>query len=318
MRFHDIIKSIDNSNKIAITYHVSPDGDALGSALALLQGIRYYGKEAYVISKDLVADNLSFLPYSEEINETSSKLREETDCVIVVDCGNYERISAELEGFTGTLINIDHHISNDRYGTINFIDSDAAATSEIIYELLIELGVEINTSISKCLYTSLVTDTGSFRYSNTTSKTHSIASALLKNNIKHDTIHRSIFDNKSYKKLKLISLVLSDMELIGCGKIVFMRITKDMIDSIEIELDDSSDIVSLGNQIKDVKGSILAKEVEEGVKLSFRSKNDLDVRKIAENFGGGGHIKASGAFVRGKTLQEVKEMLINILEKELI
>ena len=168
MRFHDVISIINKSKKIGITYHVSPDGDALGSVLALLQGIRIYGKEAYVISKDLVSDNLSFLPYAEEITGEVIKPSEDTDCVIVLDCGNVERISADLSEFKGTLVNMDHHLSNDKYGAINYVDTEASATAEIIFMLLKELKVEINENIAKCLYTSLITDTGSFRYSNST------------------------------------------------------------------------------------------------------------------------------------------------------
>lgn len=318
MRFHDIKKAIDDNNKIAITYHVSPDGDALGSALALLQGIRSYGKEAYVVSKDLVGDNLSFLPYAEEITGEIVKPEEGTDCVIVVDCGNSERISADLDGFKGMVVNIDHHLSNDKYGHINYIDTTAAATAEIIYELLVELNVKLTNEISKCIYTALMTDSGSFRFSSTTKRTHDIAGDLMNRGLNHEEIHRRVFDNRSYDKLKLISLVLQEMELVCNGKIVFMKVYKEMVDKVGIMLDDTGDIISLGNQVKGIEGAILAKEVDGGVKVSFRAKQDLDMRKIAENFGGGGHTKAAGAFIKGKTINEAKEEIIKLLEKELI
>ncbi|MGL5244135.1 MAG: DHH family phosphoesterase [Sarcina sp.] len=318
MRLHDIINAINKNNEFAITYHVSPDGDALGSALALLQGIRNYGKKAYVISKDLVADNLSFLPYAEEITGEIIKPLDSTDCVIVVDCGNTERISADLSGFKGMSINIDHHLSNDKYANINYIDTTASATAEIIYELLLLLNVDLTKEISKCLYTSLVTDTGSFRYSNATPKTHSIVAELLKKDIQHDAIHRRIFDNKPYDKMKLLAMVLSDMELICDDKIVIMKITKNMLESIGSKVENSSDIVSLGNQIKGVEGCILLKEVDEGVKVSLRSKETLDVRKIAESFGGGGHTKASGGFLKDKTINEAKKLITKLLENELV
>lgn len=318
MRFHDIKKAIDDKNKIAITYHVSPDGDALGSALALLQGIRSYGKEAYVVSKDLVGDNLSFLPYAEEITNEVIKPTEGTDCVIVVDCGNFERISADLNNFDGTIVNIDHHLSNDKYGDINYIDTKAAATAEIIYELLIDLNVQLTNEISECIYTGLMTDSGSFRFSSTTKRTHDIAGDLMSKGLKHEEVHRRVFDNRSYDKLKLISLVLQEMELICNKKIVFMKIYKEMIDKVGIILDDTGDIISLGNQVKGVEGAILVKEVEGGVKASFRAKDNLDMRKVAENFGGGGHTKAAGAFIKNKTIEEAKEEIIKLLEKELI
>lgn len=318
MRLHDIIEAIDESRRIAITYHVSPDGDALGSALALLQGLITYGKEAYVVSKDSVVDNLSFLPCSKEITGDNIKPDGATDCVIVLDCGNFERISADLSDFNKTIINLDHHLSNDRYGTVNFVDAKAAATAELVYELLNDLRIEITKDMGTCLYTSLVTDTGSFRYSNTTVRTHEIVKELFDIGIDHSKIHVNIFDNRPYSKLKLMAKVLEEMELICNEKIVFMKISKDMARSIGEEVEDASDIVSMGNQVKGVEGAILAKEVDNGVKLSLRAKNDLDVRKVAQIFGGGGHVKASGAFIKDKNLVEVKAIIEKLLEKELV
>lgn len=318
MRLHEIGDFIKSVNKIAITFHVSPDGDALGSALALLQGLRNFGKEAYIISKDIPEDNLSFLPYTEEITGENSKPSKGTDAVIVVDCGNYERISAELEDFKGKLVNIDHHLSNDNYGDLNYTDTNAAATAEIIYELLNELNVEITREIGRTLYASLVTDTGSFRYSNATKRTHEIAGNLIEIGITHDEIHRELFDNKEFSKLKLTGMVLEAMELVCNGKVVFMKITEEMLNKLNLEKVDSGDIVSFGNKIKGTEGCILAKESADGIKLSFRSKDSLDVRKVAENFGGGGHTKAAGAIIKNKSMEEAKKLIIEQLEKELI
>lgn len=318
MGLHEIAEFIKSINKIAITFHVSPDGDAMGSALALLQGLRNYGKEAYIISKDVPADNLGFLPYTEEITGQFSKPVGGTDAVIVVDCGNYERISAELEDFRGKIINIDHHLSNDLYGDLNYTDTTAAATAEIIFELLTEMDIEIDKKIGRTLYTSLVTDTGSFRYSNTTPRTHQIAKTLLEKEIVHDEIHRELFDNKEFSKLKLMGAVLSDMELVCDGKIVFMKITEKLIEESGLEKVDSGDIVSFGNKVKGTEGCILAKESPDGIKLSFRSKDKLDVRKIAEHFNGGGHTKAAGAIIKNKTMTEARDLIIKELEKELM
>lgn len=316
--FKDIKDIVDSSNKIAITYHVSPDGDAIGSALALLIGIRNYGKEAYVISKDIIGDNLGFLPYSEEITGEVVKPTEGTDCVIVVDCGNYERISADLNDFKGNILNIDHHLSNDKYGKVNLVNPKAAATAEIIYKFLLNLNVEINNDIAKCIYTGVMTDTGSYRYSNTTNITHYIVGDLIENGLDHEEIHKKVFDNKSYERVKLMGLVISDMKLICNSKIALMRVTKEMLEKSKVDAKDSSDIISIGNQIKGIEGSVLLKESDIGIKVSLRSKNDLDVRKIAENLGGGGHTKASGALIKDKTIKEAEEIIIKLLEKELI
>ena len=220
-----ISKIILSSKKIGITYHVSPDGDAVGSALALLEGIRCLKKDAYLISKDIISDNLQFLKSSKEATGKVITPKEYTDTVIVLDCGNYERVSASLENYKGNLLNVDHHISNDEYGDYNYIDCKAAATAEIVFELLEKLGVDFskideNTKeIGTCLYTSLVTDTGGFRHSNVTSRTHEIASKLKKLGVNNTDIYQNLFDNNSFEKIRLIGKALNDMELLFDKKI---------------------------------------------------------------------------------------------------
>lgn len=318
MSIHEIIDYIDSVSKIAITFHVSPDGDATGSVLSLLQGLRKYGKEAYIISKDRPADNLGFLPYVEEITGHNTTPTEDTECVIVLDCGNVERIAGDIENFKGKILNIDHHLSNDKYGYINYVDTNSSSTSEIIYGILIEMGIEIDENIAKTLYTGIVTDTGSFRFSNTTEKTHKIAGTLVGKDIKHDAIHRELFDNKSFGKLKLTGKVLDNMELACNGKLVVMKVTKEMLSLIDTDKEDTGDLVSFGNKVSGAEGCILLKEADDAIKISFRSKDKLDVRKIAEIFGGGGHTKAAGAKISGVTMDEAMKMVIEKLEKELI
>lgn len=318
MELTSIVNVMLTKNKIGLTYHTSPDGDALGSVLALLQGLRNIGKEAYVISKDLVPENLGFLPFSQEINGMNFSPVEGTDCIITLDCGSVERLSANLADFKGTIINIDHHLSNDKFGEYNYIDISAAATAEIVYRILKLLNSRLDEDIAKCLYTSLVTDTGSFRHSNATTTTHEIAGELLKYSINHSDIHSRIFDNKTQGKLKLIGVVLSNMYLVQDNKVSVMEITKDMVDKIGISLDDSSDIISFGLQIKGVEAAVLLRETDEAIKVSLRSKKDLDVRKVAEVYGGGGHVKASGVTMKNVTISEAKNLILNQIEKEMI
>ena len=175
MTLSQIAEYILKSKKIGITYHVSPDGDAVGSVLALINGLKSLNKDCYVISKDKLSDNLKFLKDSEEITSEIVEPTIDTDVVIVLDCGNLERVSANLNEFTGTIINIDHHITNDKYGDINYIDSKAAATAEIVFELLVKMGIDFDNEnsntlreIGTCIYTSIVTDTGAYRHSNVT------------------------------------------------------------------------------------------------------------------------------------------------------
>ncbi len=322
----DISKIISNSNKIGITYHVSPDGDAVGSALALLNGLKYLNKNAYLISKDIISDNLQFLKSSNEGNGLVTVPTEGTDIVIVVDCGNFERISAELQNFNKTIINIDHHLSNDKYGDYNYVDTNAAATAEIIFELLEILGIDFKsknkdkeiTEIGTCLYTSLVTDTGGFRHSNVTSRTHRIAAVLKEVGVNNTYIYQSLFDNNSFEKIKLIGKSINNMELLFDRRISLIKIPLSYGEELGIEIGDTSDIISFGLQIKGVEVALLVKETDTGVKASLRSKNEFDVRKIAEKFGGGGHAKAAGIRLNGVTLEEAKDKILYEIEKELL
>lgn len=312
MTIAEVKKFILDSKKIGITYHVSPDGDAVGSALALYQGLSKLGKDVYFISKDEISEYLKYLPASEKINTEIMEPLQGTDLVIGVDCGNLERLSANLEYYRGKILNIDHHISNDYYGDVNYVDTSAAATAEIIYGLLNELKIDLDINIGTCLFTSLVTDTGGFRHSNVTERTLSIAAKLRALGVNNTYIYTQLFDNKDFEELKAMGLTISKMELIFDGKLALM-----VIDSKDGDVGDSSEVIGYGLKVKGVEVALLIRENEKGVKVSLRSKNNVDVRKIAEALGGGGHIKAAGITFKDLTLEEVKYKLLRIIEDEL-
>lgn len=323
MSLNNIKDIILSAKKIGITYHVSPDGDAVGSVLALLNGLRAINKECYVISKETLSENLKFLDNYEEITGDVIHPSHDTDIVIVLDCGNKERVCADLNDFNGIIINVDHHLSNDMYGNENYVDINAAATAEIVYELLNLLGVDLrlknecNSNIATCLYTSLVTDTGGFKYSNVTFKTHEIASQLKKIGVNNTFIYECLFDNKDFIRIKILGKLISEMKLVLNNKVALIEIPKSLIDEFGIEIGDTSDIIAYGLQIKGVEVTVLVKESDEGAKISLRSKNNVDVRKIAEIFGGGGHIKASGLKMKNISLDEAVDMILKEIKKEL-
>jgi len=319
MKINDIVQRIGIFKKIAITFHTSPDGDSLGSALALLIGLRKLKKDVYIISKEVIPQTFSFLPCSNEINSETSQLLKDTECVIVLDCGDIKRINADLnmKNRKYELINIDHHLSNDLYGDINFIDTRSSAVGEIVYEVLRLLHVELDKEISTCLYTSLLTDTGSFRHSNTTALTHGIAGALINTGIDFSNIHRMIFENKKFEKIKFCGEVIRNMTVELHGKVCIMYISKSILEKYDLVSLDTSDVITFGDSIDTVEVTILIKEAENGVKVSLRSKSLVDVSKIAEGFNGGGHIRASGFFTEAN-FDNTKVKLIEIIEKELM
>ena len=319
MIINEIIQRIKLFKKIAITFHSSPDGDSLGSALALLIGLRKLKKEVYIISKEVIPLTFQFLPCSNEINGKTIEPLKDTECVIVLDCGDFKRINGNLlmKNKKFELINIDHHLSNDLYGDLNFVDTSASSVGEIVYGVLKHLHVEIDKEISTCLYTSLLTDTGSFRHSNTTALTHKIAGELINTGIEFSNIHRLIFDNKKFEIIKFYGEVINNMTTELNGKVCIMNISKKMLDKYELVSSDTSDVITFGDSIDTVEVTILIKEAENGVKVSLRSKSLVDVSKIAEGFDGGGHIRASGFFTEGN-FNDTKIKLLEIIEKELI
>ena len=197
---NNILDKIKESSKIALSFHTSPDGDSLGSSLAFLQGLRTLGKEVYIVCKEEMPKTFKFLPYSDEITGTCDVVKDGTDILIVLDCGNLERVNtnSNLEERNYALINIDHHMSNDLYGDLNYVDTKSSSMGEIVFMILESMNIEITKDIAKCIYTSLLTDTGSFRHSNTTSRTHNIAGKLLDTGIDFTEIHRQILDNKEF------------------------------------------------------------------------------------------------------------------------
>lgn len=319
MIIDEIINVLMKSNNIFVTFHQSPDGDSLGSSLALVNGIRSINKNISIISKEAIQENFSFLNFSNEIDGNCNTIPLYADCLVTLDCGNIERLNADIDfkNKNFIVINIDHHLSNDYYGDINYVDTKAASVGEIIYKLLSEMKINIDHKVAECIYTSILTDTGSFRHSNTTYNTHLIAGDLINTGIDFSSIHRKIFDNKKIEIIKLQGLVIDSLYTNDSKNICIMKLTQDMLNKVGIKECDSAEIISIGLKIDSVEAAILLKETEDGVKISLRSKNYIDVRKIAEKFGGGGHEKAAGLKL-DLPISEVETILLKELEKELI
>lgn len=317
---NSIAKEIMKSNNIVITFHTSPDGDSLGSANALYLGIKSLGKKCEILSKEKVKEPFSYLSsISNEMEKEKSIPSNEVDLVIVLDCGDVKRINADLDFINRKykIINIDHHMSNEKYGDFNYVDTTAAAVGEIIYKLLKELKVDITKEMAESMYTSILTDTGSFRHSNTTKITHNIAGDIIDTGINFSEIHRKVFDNKTFEKIKFYGKVIDTMTLECNGNAVFMEITKNMIEELNLQNEDTGDVLTFGNKVNSSDVTVLLKEADEGTKVSLRSKEKVDVRSIAEKFNGGGHIRAAGFLVKDD-IKEIKEKLISILKEELM
>ena len=311
----NIIKKIKDSNKIGIAAHVSPDGDAVGSVISFTEGLRSIGKEVTILSKDKAPSDFAFLNLFDEYNENIG-FKEDFDIIIAVDTANLERLSADLDEIKGTfLINIDHHISNDIYGDLNYVDGKAASASEIVFNFLKELDVIISKDMANALYTGIASDSGSFRFPSTSPETHMIVSEILKTGIDFSKIHRDLFSTKSFYELKVLGIGLSSMSSFNEGEINILSLSKEDMAHTDPINSDLGFIVNYGLMPKESEVAVLFKETSDGFKVSLRTKNYLNASDICAEFGGGGHARAAGCLIKDNTLSDAKRMVLEAIER---
>lgn len=304
---------ISKEDDFAIVSHVSPDGDSVGSMLGLYNALISLGKNVNMFIDDSFPEMFSFLPKFNEAKRCNEFKHH--NCLFVLDCGDLDRLGRcrELAEKCDTLINIDHHISNNFFGHINMVDPNASSVGEIILQILNSNRIETSKDIASCLYTSILTDTGGFKYSNTTSDTLNAVGSLISTGIDFTDIYSTIYDRKTIGQVRLTSKVTSTLEMYADGKVSVLSLFKNMIEECGALEEDSNDIINIGRDIEGVEVAVFIKEKDKDIyKISLRSKKYIDVRKIAETFGGGGHIRAAGCTIEGtyedakkKTLDEI-------------
>jgi len=309
-----IAEIIKKAEKVSIISHKDPDGDAVGSQLGLALALEKEGKEVYSYNVGEIPEYLFFLPGSRTVKIYNGEDISDS-LVIFVDCADRNRPGIQLpEGMT---INIDHHVSNDNFAKYNYIETKAASTGEIIYKLLREMGIELDKDIATCLYTAVSTDTGSFMYSNTTADTHLIAADLINNGADTDGLRENFFEGVSFKRFKLTKYAYQEVNFACDNLLAWIKIPYSFIGEIGAKEEETEGVVGHIRNIKDVEVALLLKEREDGkIKGSLRSKKMVDVSKIAEIFGGGGHKRAAGFELSG-SLEEAEEIVISALKKEL-
>lgn len=314
----EIVKLIAEAGGIAIFPHVSADGDAIGSSLALALALKNSGKNVVVYLEENIPTVYRFLPgtgFARFYNDQDVGM----DINIALDTGDVARLGGRGEAFfkAPCTINIDHHVTNTRFALFNFVDDLSASTGEIVYALLKKLRLEIDKDIATCLYTAISTDTGGFRYSNTTADTHRIASELLSSGIDIGELSQRIYDNTTYTKLKLTQKSIELLELHEKEKLAVVAISQADLSLAGARDEDCDGIVNIGRSIEGVEVSILVKEkAADEIRVNLRSKTCVDVSEVAAAFGGGGHKRAAGCTVKG-TLQEVKEQMIKAVKEKL-
>lgn len=311
-RFPEIIR---RSNKIGVACHTFPDGDALGSVHAMVLALRHMGKETYILTKDKVLDSLDFLPLTEETNASDAQVRPGTDLVMVLDCGNFDRVSFDQKTLGKTpMMVLDHHKSNDQFGDYNHVDPTASATGEIIYDLLGMMGIPVNWEIAASLYTAITTDTGSFRFEATTPRTMEVAAKLLSVGIPHQEIARKVFDEKPLDRVRLMGRALNSLESHYQGRVNLMYLRDRDFTELNLPDKDTGDIVNYGLAPSEAEVSMILKEHEGKIRVSIRTKRKVDAGLFAEVFQGGGHKRAAGCTLMTPSFAEAREMLFRELE----
>ena len=291
-------EEIRRRRRFVIASHVRPDGDAIGSQLAMAYALRALGKEARIVNRDPPPLPLLSLPGVSDI-EIAERIDDPRDAVIVMESGDLSRTGvAGLDA--GFVINIDHHVGNTMYGAINWFDVSAAACGEMVFDLVRELGVPLTYEIAVHVYVAILTDTGSFHYSNISPRTFDICRQCVEAGVNPQTVARTVFDSNTLGRLKLFGAVLSRMELDAAGRLATLRVDEQLLADSGATYEDTDGLINLPLTVKGIQAVIFFKEIgPEDWRISLRSKGNIDVNAVATQFGGGGHKNASGCSATG-------------------
>jgi phosphoesterase RecJ-like protein len=314
-----IARAIRENNSFLITAHINPEGDSLGSQLAMKELLDGLGKKSFIYDNDAVPAHLAFLPKAGLV-KNSITAKDEFDMALVLDCPNLKRIGKVADALKGKrVINIDHHISNEKFGDLNWVDPNASSAGEMVYRLFREMEQPLTKEAALNLYIAILTDTGSFNYDNTSKATHEIAGELLGYGLDPAAVAQNVYERKDMADLKLLGHVLSTIKIDKTGDIAYMELTAKMLEETGADISKSEGLVNYARSVDKIMVAILFREDPKypgKIHISFRSKGDADVNEIASSFGGGGHKKASGCVVEG-TLADVEKKVLEKVEEVL-
>jgi phosphoesterase RecJ-like protein len=305
----DAAALIKESNNILIVSHMRPDGDCLGSTVALLMGLKTLGKTVAAYNSGPLGDRWDWLEGIGHVKQEQPSW--ELELTIFVDCGAVGRVT---DGFAprGTVLNIDHHLSNTCFGDLNWIDVDACAVGEQVYRILLELGVEINAVMASAIYTSIMSDSGGFRYPNTSDGAFMLAAKLVRLGADPGSIAQNVYENKTRGEAKLVGIAFATLRYEMDGAFAWTELRQEHYASAEVE---DSEPEGLSSEIRGIKGveiSCLFHEAAEGgCRASFRGKGAIDCSAIARACGGGGHFNASGATIKGMAYDAARDMVLS-------
>ena len=324
--FSDGIALLRNAKKILITTHINPDGDAIGSSMALYYALKEMGKKVDIIINESECPEIyKFLPQTKKIKQYNANIHNQVlysaDTIIVVDLSDLSRIKTiedPVRQSPAKKILIDHHIEPQKFAHYNLTDSNTVATGEIVFALLKYFKVEITKEIADALYCAIYTDSGGFRYFRTSPQTHIIAASLLECGTISDIIYENIYNTNSLAKMKLQGMATASMESFLNGQLTFIYVRKEMFHQTKTTNEDTENLSQFPLSVKGTKVGVLIIEYEDkaDLRVSLRSKGNIDIQKVAFKFGGGGHINAAGCRLQ-MSIEDAKHLLINEIKQVL-
>ena len=320
---NSIIQQFNNSNKILVVTHANPDGDAIGSLIAMGLSLETLNKKITLYCESLIPAVYRFLP---EVHRVVNKIGNlNYDMAVILDCGDLDRVgqAASFVKQIPVIVNIDHHVTNTRFGHLQLIDTSACATAEIVYRLIKQMGLSFGKAVATSIYTGILADTGSFRFSNTNREAFAICQEMVDIGVDPHNIAQHVYGTYSLSRIKLLNLALDSIELSENGKLSIMTLTQKMFDETNTKSEDVDGLINYAQRIEDVEVAALIQEHHNGNEnsrttnrfhVSLRSDGTFDVAAIAAMFGGGGHSSAAGFSIE-ETLSSVKSRIFRLADK---
>jgi phosphoesterase RecJ-like protein len=312
----DLLKKIRQGNRFLLTSHVNPDGDAVGSELGLARLLRRMGKGAVVWNRDATPTIYHPLPGSERIHngeEPPAGFPDMFDAIVVLECPSPDRTGIEQHLSARPVINIDHHLGNQLYGAVNWVDSAAPAVGEMVYRMAQALKLSLDPETASCLYLTLVTDTGGFRFSNATPAAFEAAASLVRDGAHPEQVSQWLYESQPLAVIRLAGEMIQTLQIHEGGRIATTRLTPEMFERVGAASGDSEGLIDYPRSIAGVDAVALIRQREDGShKVSLRSRGEVDVEKIARHHGGGGHRNAAGFVLEGEG-EEVRQRVAGAL-----
>ncbi len=296
---NNIVAAINGHERFLVLAHEGPDGDAMGSTLALTNILREMGKQVVAFNVDGVPAKFSFLPGAAAVR-TELAADERFDVAFVLDAGELRRAGIDVARHAAMLVNVDHHPHSEDFGAIYYVDSGASATAALVYRILCALQHPLSLSVATCIYTGILADTGSFRYSSADPEAFAIAGEMVAAGVEPWQVAGGLYESQELKRLQLLGLALNTIQVSPCGRFAAMYLTREMFAQVGVGAEYADSFVNYPRSVNGVEVALFFRQLDgDSYRISMRSKGQVDVGALARELGGGGHHNAAGAEISG-------------------